>query len=228
MSRVPRWKRWLSHFFDFSLESIESDINETLYVLLTQGRLQLCTENAIYSYDDLYLNFRIAFEEIELPKNGAKVLVLGLGLGSILQLLEQIFQKAYFFTAVEIDEAVIHLINKYTLPELASPIQIIQADAFHFVCHGEEKFDLICMDVFLSDVIPDRFQQHFFLEAIKERLSPKGIFLYNCLAAKQEDIERSTAFYEQYFVKVFPNATYIQAELNWILLNDRLALLNHL
>ena len=50
--RPPRWKQWLSYLFEMHIESAASEYNPHLYVSMKQGRYQLCTANAIYSYED--------------------------------------------------------------------------------------------------------------------------------------------------------------------------------
>ncbi len=75
---IPRWKYWLSHFMELHIESAPSELNPHLYVSLTRGRLQLCTANAIYSFEDLYDNFSKTFDlfkEEFVPKE--EVLILG-------------------------------------------------------------------------------------------------------------------------------------------------------
>ena len=94
--KQPIWKRLLSYFFEWHIESAPSEANPHLYVSLKNGRYQLCTANAVYSYEDLYTNFLRAFEQIDFDKvPGKDVLILGLGLGSIPIILEKRFGRPY-------------------------------------------------------------------------------------------------------------------------------------
>ncbi|NJK83808.1 MAG: hypothetical protein HC912_08335, partial [Saprospiraceae bacterium] len=154
-AHIPQWKYWLSHFMELHIESAPSEVNPHLYVSLKKGRLQLSAAKAVYSFEDLYTNFGKAFEQIQLNNTNQQVLILGFGLGSIPLILEQKLGKSYTYTAVELDESVLYLANKYALPHLESPIQLICADALSFVMQCETQFDLICMDIFLDDLIPD-------------------------------------------------------------------------
>ena len=61
----PLWKRWLSYFKEVTLEETGSEYNEVLEVLLVQGRHQLATEDAIYSYDDKYVT--VSYTHLTLP-----------------------------------------------------------------------------------------------------------------------------------------------------------------
>lgn len=218
--RPPYWKRWLSYFAEFHLESAPSDYNPHLYVALKQGRYQLCSEHAVYSYADLYANFFDAFQTLRLTDLPIqKVLILGLGLGSIPWMLERNFQQSYQYTAVEIDDSVIYLANKYALHQLASPITCIQADAFTFMAQNQEKYDMICMDIFLDDIIPRKFASLTFLRFLEQALADQGVLLYNRLSLTPDDREETLQFYTQCFKTVFPRGTYLDVQTNFMLLN---------
>ncbi|MFT4758614.1 MAG: SAM-dependent methyltransferase [Paraglaciecola sp.] len=218
--QAPFFKKILSYLTEIHLESAPSEINPHLYVSLNKGRYQLSTANAVYSYGDLYDNFSKTFDQLE-PELTEKmnVLILGFGLGSIPYMLENTFGKQMYYTAVEIDENVIYLAEKYVLDELDAPIQLICMDAFAFVMQCQEQFDLICMDVFLDDVVPPKFTGKHFLEALKDLLEPDGRLLFNRLALSNEDLERTGRFYEKEFKPVFEDGTYLDVGGNWMLMN---------
>lgn len=219
-TQPPFWKKLLSYFFEFHIESAPSEINPHLYVSLSRGRYQLSTANAIYSFEDLYDIFFEAFKKIELDNYPIEnVLILGLGLGSIPLMLESNFGKKYNYTAIEIDESVIYLASKYALPHLESNIQMICADAFAYVMQAEQKFDMVCMDVFLDDIIPTEFEGNIFLEKLKTLVNDDGILLFNRLANHPKDIERTKVFYHKNFKAVFPEGSYLDVKGNWMLLN---------
>ncbi len=216
---IPTWKKYLSYLFEFHIESAPSEINPHLYVSLSRGRYQLSTANAIYSFADLYDNFTLTFQQIKLTESIQDVLILGFGLGSIPYMLEKKFGKDYHYTAVEIDENVLYLANKYTLPELTSSITMMPADAFAFVHYCHDKFDLICMDVFLDDIVPENFESTDYLEQLASLLNPNGILLFNKLASNKKDKKQAAAFFE-IFKKVFPKGDYLDVNGNWMLIND--------
>lgn len=217
---IPFWKKYLSYLFELHIESAPSKINPHLYVSLNKGRYQLSTANAIYSFADLYDNFSFAFQKIHLPHNNSKVLLLGLGLGSIPYMLERNFNKNYQYTAIEIDENILYLASKYTLPYLTSSINMQCADALHFVNYCQESFDLICMDVFLDDVVPIQFEKMDFLAQLKSLLNPDGIILFNRLANTEADKIAANKFMN-IFMKIFPDGMYLEPTGNWIFMNDK-------
>lgn len=220
--KQPFWKRWLSYLFEFHIESAPSEDNPHLYVSLSKGRYQLCTENAIYSFGDLYDNFVKAFLRLDLDKlPGKDVLILGFGLGSIPIILEKKFGKKYDYVAVELDEEVLYLADKYTMPDIKSNIQFVQADAFVFTHLCQEKFDLICMDVFSDDIVPPDCETSDFMEKLKEMLNPEGVLLYNRLALSDRDKKESKYFFETEFVRTFPKGYALDVDGNWILVNEK-------
>lgn len=218
--RQPGWKKWLSYFYEWPIETVSSDKHEMLQVLLIQGQYQLVSPNAIYSYGVLYTNFLQAFKQLDIESfEGKNVLVLGLGLGSIPQMLETRFLRSFHYTIVEFDEAVIELAHKYVLQHLSSSIEVIHADAFVFIDQHMDQYDMICMDIFFDDLIPSQFEQKDFLLKIKSLLTPKGLFLYNRLALTMKDREKSQAFFDDVFLPVFPKGKKLKVGRNWMLVN---------
>ncbi|HMR44593.1 MAG TPA: hypothetical protein PKC40_12200 [Saprospiraceae bacterium] len=227
--KQPFWKKLLSYFFEIHIESTSGEFNSHLYVSLKNGRYQLCSENAIYSFEDLYTNFLKAFATIEWTKLEVKnVLVLGFGLGSVVQILEKNFGKKFHYTGVEADETVLYLAHKYVLPKIQSPVELVCTRAENFVLQTTRKFDLILMDVFLDDKIPPDLQTTFYLSALKERLSKSGLLLYNRLAQSENDVSDARLFFEKKFKEVFPDSTYLDVGGNWILINKSDVLKNKL
>ncbi len=217
-NRIPRWKKWLSYLFEFHIESSSSAFNPHLYVLLSRGRFQLCSANAVYSFGDRYDNFRKAFRAIDLETAQFRdVLVLGLGLGSIPYLLEKTFGQKMHFTTVEIDEAVVELAYRYALQGLESPVECIVADASRYVPMPGPLFDLICMDIFLDDTVPEAFTDTAFLEQLAGRLQPEGLLLFNRLAVTRKDRAEAEAYFTNVFRTVFPEAYCLDVETNFIL-----------
>jgi len=223
--KVSRWKKFLSYFKDVTLESTSSQFNPFLEVLLVNGRHQLVTENAIYSFDDKYENFNKAFQLIDWKQvKGKKCLVLGLGLGSVILLLEKFFGRSFEYTAVEIDPEICQLAHKYTLSKLDSFVEVINTDALLYLEVNEtkenpEQYDLIIMDVFENALIPEQFQNILYLEILKSLLLPQGVLLFNRMNKTDQD-KFENAKFEKLFKDKFPNHNQISVKDNIILIND--------
>ncbi len=210
----------LSYITQQHMETIHSDYNEVLHVFLKNGRYQLCTANAIYSYGDKYDNFKRSFDQMQLDMLDIEnVLLLGFGLGSIPFMLEKTFHQNYSYTGVEIDESIIYLASKYVLDELTSEIEMIQADAYSYIYQTSMKYDLICIDIFVDDKIPEVFLDVDFLEAVTENLTEKGILMFNHLSYTHADEVAALAYYNDVFKTVFPTGKCLDVKGNLMMVN---------
>ena len=221
MGKIPFWKRILSYFKEFHIESAPSEYNPHLYVSLSRGRYMLSTANAVYSHGDLYNNFGDTFKKIAWDKlQGRHALILGLGLASIPVILEK-RKESFTYVGVEIDENVIYLASKYVLPDLESPIHIYEANALEFVEQQPEgEFNMICMDIFEDDTIPDKFQEITFLKNVKDLLQPGGLLFVNTLLKEKEDQAPHEKIHKN-LEKLFPNGLFHQVGPNAVFVSDK-------
>lgn len=189
-------------------------------MVLHRGRHKLLTQGAIYSYGDLYSNYRKTFERLKWEKHPIRTcLVLGLGLASIPDMLVNRFHKNIRFTAVEIDEVVTKLAYDYVLNPKGIKIEVFSADAASFLQWHHGQYDMICSDVFVGDTIPDELQTEEALRAMKAMLLPGGLILYNRLSRYKSDMDKSLKFRDEVFLKVFPEGGYLDVDGNWMFVN---------
>lgn len=218
---ITIWKKILSYFFDIRLEKKQSSFSGALEILLSRGRVALCTKNAMYSFDDLYLNFRMAFSMVNINKfNTDKVLLLGAGLLSVPYLLEKKHQKSFVCKAVDIDPMVLEAAAQYALPKLNSEIELICADAETFVLNDKEKYDLIVVDVFIDNEVPGKFEKEDFLKALKNLLADKGLVMYNRMAQNEIALKNTESYYNQAFKQVFFKSEMLRLNGNCMLLGN--------
>lgn len=208
-------KKLASYFYSFRLEQEESSMSGLLELHYREGRYMLSTENAIYSYQDLYHNFRLAFDYLEPEKKGIKsVLILGFAMGSVCQLLENRGLNANYL-GIEIDPVIIKWTKQYILPELAANISLKQADAIAFLQENTDKFELILIDLFIDNQVPELFRTKDFLLSIQEHLTLNGRIIYNSMSSQKGH----SSFLEQ-FQQVFPQMHSLQIGENQLLFNS--------
>jgi spermidine synthase len=215
----PSFFQYLRSYFSvLVLARGDSQYSGRIELWYQKGRYMLVTAQAVYSYEDLYFNFRRAFEQLNAQKWQLKqALVLGMGLGSVPQLLERNFGiKNCHYTLVEIDPLIIDWATRTTLPKLKSSRQIIEADAVAFINECSTPFDLIVIDIFIDDQVPTSIESRDFLEKIKLLLSPTGRVLCNRLADTEMQKAKSLYYFDNVFSQVFPQANIITVNTNMI------------
>lgn len=216
--KVYWWQRLMSYLTEVPLKTEKGEYNPLLQVSLVRNRFQLSTENAIYSFDDLYLNFSRAFSQVELPPDGSTMLLLGLGLGSVPLMLEKQFDRKYEVTAVEFDESVISLAAAFTFPRLTQKMNVVHTDARIYIQTVEESYDFIIVDLFLDDIIPPYFESVSGMEQVKSLLAPGGMLMMNRLYRSGRDKRKTDKFFQNVFCQVFKKGTYLDVGGNWILI----------
>lgn len=217
--KQPWWKVALSYVWDIEIDYRSSDYNPDLIVLLSHGRYQLCTSNAIYSYEDKYHNFReilakhVAYDQLK----DNKVLVLGLGLGSVPIIMDKYHPGRWAFTAVEIDEEVCDLAAIYGYPKIISDIDTVITDAHSYVNIVQDSFDIICVDLFVGDNTPNKFRTKDFLLRLQAMTALQGYIIYNTPAFNDDDKVISRVYYDEVFSKTLHGSKLIDAHRNYML-----------
>ncbi len=193
-------------------------------MVLSRGRIRLDTKNATYSFEDLYLNFSNTFKQRAIKDEKLeRVLVLGLGLGSIPLMLETQFQQNAQYTFVELDPIVIDLCKKYLKKEILQKSDILQGDAAEIckeLLQQGEKYDLIAFDVFLDNVTKSAFRETSFIRVLAGLLNPGGKLFYNTLSNSKEKENTSLDFYREIFSKAFPISELIEVKGNNMLIGQ--------
>src|SRR5690606_37409791 len=160
----------------------------TLEVTWLNGKKVLDSKNANYSYGSLekVLDKGLSYCHAE---RSSRVLVLGLGGGSVLDLLRKKYKYSGEITAVEIDPAVIEIAKSQFNIERHTPLEIVCANAYDFVKSSRLKYGLVVIDLFIDVSVPLRFFSSEFLENIFAVLEPIGEVLFNARINQIHDAE---------------------------------------
>ena len=128
----------------------------------------------------------------------ARVLILGLGAGTITKIITYRFGQVAI-DGVEIDPLMVDLGKKFFA--LDGPnLNIIIDDAANFVKEARFKYDLVCMDIFMGGVVPEEMESRQFLEGIKNLLKERGMLAINKIFSGQEELEK----FENFIRSIFP------------------------
>lgn len=178
--QISKFTKLLSYLFPQRIDIAEGHGGAILEVVVNNGKLMLNANHSNYSFGGLHLIFEQLFDQLEIGKYDIKkVLLLGLGAGSVVDLLVNKHGLKGEITGVELDGRVIDFAKKYFEIEKYSHLKIVHADAFEYVQHCNEKFDLIVVDLFVGDTVPEAFSGEAFIQNLRKVANEKCFVAYN-------------------------------------------------
>ncbi len=180
----------LSYLQPVPLRRSASNISGYLELLLYRNRFQLLTDGALYSDGDRYFP-AVAVERHlrEFLPAAKSVLVLGAGLGSIVQVMRA---RGYdpCYTLVEKDKTELGWAREI-LGEGDSPkLEHVCRDAESFMAQNERKYDVVFVDVFKGREVPGFVTTPPFLMRCRESLSPGGRLAFNYIELDKQNWEK--------------------------------------
>ncbi|GAL61983.1 spermidine synthase [Algibacter lectus] len=202
-------KKILSYIWPITAKTIDSDTNGKLQITYYNGKKMLNTKDANYSYGSLQKILEYALSKIEFD-NVKHVLILGLGGGSVISSLRKKFDFNGYIQAVDIDEKIITIAKNDFDIYTAHNLTISKYDAYKFVKKNNKKHDLIIIDLFINNEVPDQFYSVIFCENISKLVNENGYFIFNLgLKGKMtKKTEQVIAYFEKsiYFeISLFKN-----------------------
>lgn len=135
----------------------------------------------------------------DLPKS-SKMLVLGLGGGDIVKLLTNC-QPNFQVTAVEIDQEIAQVAEKYFGIKESRRLRIIIEDAEKYMRANKIKYDLVIVDLYNGDGVPGFVSSAQFLREVAKALKPTRLAIFNY--ASHSFRERDFWLFEQKLQRVF-------------------------
>ena len=170
--------------FPQTIETIVSPINGQVRIVKFQGKYNLWAGGAEQSgelveklWRDGLLKGIISSQQQSIHK----ILILGLGAGSIVKVLHNIFPNLEKIVGVEIDPIIIDLGKKYfglgNIPEL----RIVMSDANEYVTSLKEKFDLIVLDCYKGKNWDPNISSLKFVDSCQSKLNKGGLLVMNLL-----------------------------------------------
>lgn len=190
MSRF--FSKYLSPFFP--AERIQTPYNY-LEVNKLNGHWVLDSKHVNYSFGALHTVFQDALN-LFVPDISTihETLILGFGAGSVAHILQKERQYKGNLTGVEIDQGIIDLGKKYFHLNKINNLTLHITDALRFTEENNHPFDLIVVDLFTDNLIPEQFETEAFLTRLKESLQPEGKLLYNRMNYHSADRMKTEAF----------------------------------
>lgn len=144
------------------VEEFESQYNGKIKVSFLNGKPRVEAGGLLQSGSILKQLWQKPINKLQkISVKPQTVLVLGLGGGTLINLLTKKYPVANI-TAIEIDPVMISISQKYFGIEEGNNLKIICTDAFLYLKNTQENFDLILVDLFSGNKIPDQsFSEDF-------------------------------------------------------------------
>ncbi len=170
-------KKLISYFFPIT-NKVSSTISGELEITWSEGKKYLNSSHANYSYGSLQKILDFGLSEVNFSQD-ARILLLGLGGGSVLKILKEKYQHKGKVTAVEIDPVVIRVADEEFGIKQDANLSILCIDALEYIHRCEQVYDLIIIDVFVDDVVPLPLFHFDFWEKLAPLVQKNGHFIFN-------------------------------------------------
>jgi len=145
-------------------------------------------------------------------------LILGLGGGSVAKIIDKLWPEAKI-TGVDIDPIMVELGKKYLgLDKIKLDVVIDDAEKYliHNTKYKIHAFDLICVDLYVGDESPKKFESDAFLKLIHRLLSVDGVVVFNRLYYGEK--RKQTMLFGEKAKKCFSKVEYFFPEANLMLI----------
>ncbi|MGB1019276.1 MAG: spermidine synthase [Chitinophagales bacterium] len=207
------WQKIASWIWPYNIEKVNSKVSGQLEVNLQYGQITIDSLAANYSFGNLHLVYREALSSLSFNYSKQyKVLILGFGAGSIAHIFRNELGINCSITGVELDEEIIKLSKKYFPPNLFHNTKMHITDAFEYMKHEKETYDIVCVDLFIDTNIPEIFQQKEFILHLKNSLKPTSKLFMNSM--------QNNEVLKQNWEEVFGNLNAIAVQDNEVLFHQ--------
>jgi len=188
--------------------------NSHLEITLYYNRVQLATEDALYSDGDKYMPAIVAINTIKafLPSLH-NILVLGCGLGSMVQVIRGRGFNPHF-TLVEKDKVILQWAMEFLGAKEPGKTEPVCNDAEAFMAKNKAKFDFIFLDVFIGRVVPPFVYTPAFLIQCRNSLVTGGHIAFNYIVNSELEWENV----KNTFADIFPEHEIVKSGINRVLI----------
>lgn len=206
-------KRLLSYFLPIKVYETPSNTSTNLEVTWNNGQLVLDSKHTNYSFGSLEKVLRKGMQHIGYPtlKNMKSILLLGVAGGSAIKLIRNKIGCAGKITGVDIDPKIIQLAHDYFNLGSYQNVEILIKDAQIFVAENSTKYDLIIIDIFEDDCMPNFLFETDFIENIKYSMENSSYILFNFMLLNDYD-KKLQAFISNFNKEEFSITTLVNVE----------------
>jgi len=186
----------------------EDDERRCMRFTITErtGQNQSC--RFLDDYDKLVFPYaKMVLSSLLVQDNPQRILIVGLGGGTLVHTYSTLFPNAEIIVA-EIDEAVVRVAREYFDFAETDKIKVATEDARVYVKRAglrKEKFDLVILDAFNGEYIPEHLMTAEFLAEVRSLLPANGMVVANTFSTSRlyaaESVTYTQVFGEFFNVK---------------------------
>jgi len=175
---------YLSRIVPLRLKKVKVDDKRSIKLFLYKKQFKLQYGRVLYSDGTEYFPFKMAFSKMKTRLSESEnVLVLGAGIGSVGMMLHDKFPaKQWQMHFVDISRPILETCSSVMdfFPNVKG--EYTQADAVAFIQKAPGKrYDLVCIDVFEEDKVPDEILSEGFLHGVKNVLKEQSAVVMNMM-----------------------------------------------
>jgi spermidine synthase len=180
-----------SYLWGVKLQTYESTLNGRLELWLINNTKVLNSPHANQSFDSVHRIFQKVFTRIRIRnRKPGDILLLGLACGSVPAILFDEYQMDCRLTAVDHDPLMLQIAQEhFGLERFSGKMEVVIDDAAAFAASCKRTFDLIIVDLFHDDTVPEAFTDPVFLRDISALLNKKGLLVFNMIT--QSDTQQA-------------------------------------
>ena len=180
------WKKIFSYVWEQPVASRSSDFSGELTVQWQNGRKVLHAPDANYSFDTLHHVLQKGLQPPSLLPDD-RILILGMGAGSAIEIIRNDLNISNGITAVEIDKTVIELAEEHFDLSAHDRLTYHCEDALSYVRNTENTYQWIICDIFINRRIPESIWNMDFVSSVMRVLaSDSGQIFFNVM---REDLQ---------------------------------------
>lgn len=193
--------RWLSYIFPQRIAEFSSPYNKEIRINEERGKLKLLVNGSRQSGEYVEMLWKEACKAFGLPQRPFRILVLGVGGGTVIWLLRSYYPEADI-VGVDIDQTMIDIGKRYFGLDTVEKLTFICDDAEMFVAKERSKFDLVIVDLFIGTQVPKLVRKESFLKTLKRILTKNGVVIINYL--REFDYLKKSEQLKRTLSKIFP------------------------
>lgn len=191
----------------YDIQVVEGSDVRCLGVFLKNTMKMMGCEN-LKTPDAMVLDFsKLLLAGLYLNPHPKKILVLGLGIGTVPKALTKLYPES-IIDSVDIDPAMLKVAKDYfNFKETANSRVHIEDGRIYVkrAIKANTQYDMVILDAFNADYIPEHMLTKEFLEEVKQILTPQGIVVANTFSKSglypNESATYATVFGQFYNLK---------------------------